>query len=107
MPDHSGAKTARPKGHRPGLRFGNRRLALPASRIFRILLGIGLCIGGLLAFLPVLGIWMLPLGILVLSVDLPPVRRLRRRFDVYWGRSEMRGHTDGWIAWMMKKIRRK
>ena len=90
----------------PGLRFGRHRVALPASRLFRILLGIGLVIGGLLAFLPVLGIWMLPLGILVLSVDLHVVRRLRRRFDVKWGRSEMRGHTDGWLAWIRKKLRR-
>ena len=107
MPDNRGANTARPNGRGPGLRFGRHRVALPASRIFQILLGVALCIGGLLAFLPVLGLWMLPLGILVLSVDLPPVRRLRRQFDVYWGRSEMRGHTDGLIAWLMKKIRRK
>jgi hypothetical protein len=30
--------------------------------------------GGLFAFLPVLGIWMLPLGLLLLAVDLPVLR---------------------------------
>jgi len=30
--------------------------------------------GGLFAFLPVLGIWMLPLGLMLLAVDLPVLR---------------------------------
>jgi hypothetical protein len=30
--------------------------------------------GGLFSFLPVLGIWMLPLGLLLLAVDLPILR---------------------------------
>ena len=30
--------------------------------------------GGFLSFLPVLGIWMLPLGLLLLAVDLPILR---------------------------------
>lgn len=30
--------------------------------------------GGLFSFLPVLGIWMLPLGLLLLAVDLPVLR---------------------------------
>ncbi|MGL4319902.1 MAG: hypothetical protein ACRCS3_03495, partial [Paracoccaceae bacterium] len=30
--------------------------------------------GGLFSFLPVLGIWMLPLGLLLLAVDLPYLR---------------------------------
>jgi hypothetical protein len=34
----------------------------------------------------VLGFWMVPLGILVLSVDLPAARRLRRRTVVWWER---------------------
>ena len=33
-----------------------------------------LIVGGLFAFLPVLGIWMLPLGLLLLAVDLPVLR---------------------------------
>lgn len=30
--------------------------------------------GGLLSFLPILGVWMLPLGLLLLAVDLPVLR---------------------------------
>lgn len=68
------------------LRFGSRRMPLPASRAARIALGGALIVGGLAGFLPILGFWMLPLGLLVLSVDLPAVRRWRRRTGVWWGR---------------------
>jgi hypothetical protein len=49
-------------------------------------IGILLVLGGLVGFLPILGFWMVPLGFLVLSVDLPIVRRTRRRVEVWWGR---------------------
>ena len=62
------------------------RAKLPQSRNLRIAAGILLVIGGLFGFLPVLGFWMIPLGLIILSVDLPLVRRLRRRIEVKWGR---------------------
>lgn len=102
---HAGSKATLANG--PALRFGRHRVSLPGSRLFRIVIGVALCIGGLLAFLPVLGIWMLPLGILVLSVDLAPVRRARRRFDVYWGRSDAGHRTRRAYHWAKKKVRRK
>ena len=68
------------------IRFGKWRIELPASRIVRIAIGTMLILGGLLGFLPVLGFWMVPLGLLVLSVDLPIVRRWRRRFELWWER---------------------
>ena len=40
----------------------------------RFPLALLLVVGGLLSFLPVLGIWMLPLGLLLLAVDLPVLR---------------------------------
>jgi len=46
-------------------------LRRPRSRWFRIPLGILLIFGGIFSFLPVLGIWMLPLGLLLLALDLP------------------------------------
>ena len=49
-------------------------------------MGIVLIFGGLLGFLPILGFWMLPLGFIVLSHDMPMVRRWRRRFAVWWTR---------------------
>jgi hypothetical protein len=65
------------------LRHGIR---LPRSRWQRIALGWLLILGGMLGFLPVLGFWMLPLGLALLSVDLPSVRRRRRKLSVWWGR---------------------
>lgn len=62
------------------IRIGSRLFRLPQSPSLRIALGLGLVAGGVLGFLPVLGFWMLPLGLLVLSKDLTSVRRLRRTF---------------------------
>ena len=59
---------------------------IPNSRIGRIIVGVLLCIGGILGFLPVLGFWMFPLGLFVLSVDFPVVRRFRRSMGVKIGR---------------------
>jgi hypothetical protein len=74
---------------------GNRWLLirLPLALIF--------IAGGLLSFLPFLGIWMLPLGLLLLAVDLPFLRgpisslmiRARRRIQVWtiwWRRRRSR-----------------
>jgi len=47
----------------------------PHLHIVRVPLAILLILGGVFSFLPVLGIWMLPLGLLVLAVDIPPLRR--------------------------------
>ncbi|MEX2165875.1 MAG: hypothetical protein WD852_02465 [Methyloceanibacter sp.] len=62
----------------------DRHWHLPKSKPIRIGLGIILVALGLLGFLPVLGFWMIPLGLLVLSVDLPIVRRWRRQLTVWW-----------------------
>jgi hypothetical protein len=84
-------------GHGEGLHkkpragFGRYKVTLPGTRRSRAVLGIGLCIGGLLGFLPILGFWMLPLGVLVLSVDFHPIRRGRRRFDAWLGRRRGKG----------------
>jgi len=79
---------ARAGAQRRRIRFGRHSVPLPGSRRARTLLGAGLCAGGLVGFLPVLGFWMLPLGALVLSADHPPVRRLRRHIAVAWGRKK-------------------
>jgi hypothetical protein len=33
--------------------------------------------GGLLGFLPILGLWMLPVGLLLLAEDVPPLKSAR------------------------------
>ena len=68
------------------VRIGSYTLPLPRSRLLRIVIGVLLMIGGLFAFLPLLGVWMIPLGMLVLSIDVPIVRRWRRRFAVWLNR---------------------
>jgi hypothetical protein len=70
----------------PKVRLFDRHWHLPKSKPLRIGLGIILVAFGLLGFLPVLGFWMVPLGLLVLSVDLPIVRRWRRQLTVWWHR---------------------
>ncbi|MEM7302666.1 MAG: hypothetical protein AAF468_16430 [Pseudomonadota bacterium] len=62
--------------------IGNYQWALPQSKLSRRILGVGLVIGGILGFLPVLGFWMIPLGLVVLSHDSARVRRIRRRVEV-------------------------
>ena len=72
------------------LKFSGRKIQLPGSPVIRVILGVLLVIGGILGFLPVLGFWMIPLGMVVLSVDLPSIRRLRRQIEVKmlrWWRS--------------------
>jgi len=49
-------------------------------------LGILLILAGFVGFLPVLGFWMIPLGLMVLSIDIGPVRRLRRRVEICWAK---------------------
>ncbi len=65
------------------VRLLNRHWHLPKSKPLRVGIGILLIVGGILGFLPVLGFWMIPLGLLVLSVDLPTVRRWRRQLTVW------------------------
>lgn len=51
------------------------RLRDPSTRWLRIPIGLLLVLGGLLSFLPVLGIWMLPLGVLLLAQDIDFLKR--------------------------------
>ena len=56
-----------------------RWLRKPASRWARIPAGVLPIIGGCLAILPVFGLWMFPLGLMLLADDIPPLRRARDR----------------------------
>ena len=72
-------------------------LRRPVARLIRIPLGILLVLGGNFSFLPVLGIWMLPLGLLLLAIDLPFLQA-----PVNWGL--VRGQRK-WTTW--RRSRRK
>ncbi|WP_084032843.1 hypothetical protein [Chelativorans sp. J32] len=66
--------------------FAGRRIRMPRSRGARIAIGSILIVLGFFGFLPILGFWMVPLGLFVLSYDVPAIRRFRRRLEVWWHR---------------------
>jgi hypothetical protein len=74
-----------------------RRLRAPGARWVRIPTGILLICGGFLGFLPVLGFWMLPLGVLLLSLDVPILQRPAARaldwLDRRW--TQLRDQSKG------------
>jgi hypothetical protein len=54
-------------------------LLKPSSRWVRIPSGALLVVGGVFSFLPVLGVWMLPLGLALLAEDVPALRASRSK----------------------------
>ncbi len=71
-----------------------RHLRKPGFAWVRIPAGILLIIGGLLWFLPVLGLWMLPLGLALIALDVPFLRKPMTRL-IAWG-------LEKWSAWQGK-----
>ncbi len=47
----------------------------PSSRYARIPLAFLLIVGGVFSILPVLGLWMLPLGLVLFAQDVPPLQK--------------------------------
>jgi len=70
-----------------------RWLRRPASRWARIPAGVLLIIGGCLSILPFLGLWMLPLGLILLADDIPLLRRARG-----WALDWMARRRPHWFA---------
>ena len=64
----------------------NLKSSMPGTRTGRIIVGSLLIVGGVVGFLPILGFWMIPLGLFMLSQDFATVRRFRRRWTVRLGR---------------------
>jgi hypothetical protein len=66
-----------------------RKIRGPAVKPYRIPVGIALTAGGFVGFLPILGFWMVPLGLTLLAQDVPVMRppfarllaRVNRRFE--------------------------
>lgn len=50
-------------------------LRKPSSILVRIPLAILLIIGGIFSFLPILGLWMLPLGLVLFAQDVPILQK--------------------------------
>ncbi|WP_112524952.1 hypothetical protein [Phyllobacterium sp. P30BS-XVII] len=68
------------------MRIFGRHVPIPQSVAMRRTLGGALVVGGIFGFLPILGFWMIPLGLVVLSHDSTIVRRKRRQLEVKLGR---------------------
>jgi hypothetical protein len=62
-----------------GLQAAVRWLRRPSSRWVRIPVGSLLIVGGILSVLPFVGLWMLPIGLVLLAEDVPLLRRWRDR----------------------------
>src|SRR5262245_37287875 len=56
-----------------------RWLRRPSSFWIRMPAGALLICGGLVSFLPIFSLWMLPLGLLLLAEDVPPLRSATSR----------------------------
>ncbi len=95
--DTGGSGRKQPNGAGSGRRVTimGRKFRVPDSPHVRLGAGVLLILGGVFGFLPVLGFWMIPLGLVILSVDLPAVRRIRRRSEVYLGRKANGIRGDG------------
>ncbi|MGB3864285.1 MAG: hypothetical protein WBA29_01465 [Xanthobacteraceae bacterium] len=71
----------------------------PSSRLARIPLGLFLILGGIFSFLPVLGLWMLPLGLMLIAQDVPflrrPIARLLSWMERKWLERQRKRGRDG------------
>jgi hypothetical protein len=56
-----------------------RFLRRPSGVWLRIPAGLLLIVGSVFAFLPILGVWMLPFGLALLAEDIPVLKSLRTR----------------------------
>ena len=65
-----------------------RWLRKPSSGLVRIPLALLLVVGGIFSFLPILGLWMLPLGLLLIAQDVPflqaPLARMLGWIERKW-----------------------
>jgi hypothetical protein len=66
-------------------------LRRPSSRRYRVPAAIILILFGLVGFLPIVGLWMIPLGLILIAEDVPALRPPLARF----------------IAWLERKLARR
>jgi hypothetical protein len=78
-------------------------LRQPSSWIVRWLIALLLIAGGIFSFLPVLGLWMLPLGLLLIAQDVPilqkPLVATLEWIETKWKRLR--------VAWRRRQRRRR
>ena len=77
-------------------------LRQPSMLAVRVLVCLVLIAGGILSFLPILGFWMLPLGLMIIAQDLP---FLQRKIDLLMTRGVTnRPQYGGLWGQMLRKI---
>jgi hypothetical protein len=75
---HKNPGTDRSGFHRHAIRWYLQLIRRKAIWI-RIPVGVLLIVAGVFGFLPVLGFWMIPIGVILIGRDIPFVRRLALR----------------------------
>jgi hypothetical protein len=60
-----------------------RNLRHPQAKWIRMPVGILFVLGGIFSILPVLGLWMLPLGLLLMAYDIPLLRKPVGHFTIW------------------------
>lgn len=90
----------------PGLAATLRSVREGRLRIVRIPMALVLIAGGFVGFLPVLGFWMIPLGLLLLAIDIPLLRPAISA-GLVRGRRRWRSATgpQGRLAWLGRWLR--
>jgi disulfide bond formation protein DsbB len=70
------------------IRAGVEWLREPSRRLVRLVAAILFILGGIFSILPVLGLWMLPVGLALMSQDVPqmkpPLERSARWLERKW-----------------------
>src|SRR5919107_1193638 len=78
-----------------------RNLRHPHARWARLPVGLLFVLGGLVApLVPIFGVWMIPLGLLLLAYDVPVLRRPTANFTIW--------STYRWVAlkgWFNQRVR--
>jgi hypothetical protein len=73
-----------------------RRIRTPAAIWMRVPIGIVLVLAGFVGFLPILGFWMVPLGLALIALDVPFMRGpLARVLSMINRRLEARAASGG------------
>ena len=79
-----------------------RWVRLPSSFAVRVVVAILLIAGGIFSFLPVLGLWMLPLGLLLIAQDVPflqkPIVSALCWIEAKWNWLRTKWKSSSWTA---------
>lgn len=73
------------------------KLRHPRRRWMRVPVGVALIAGGIFGFMPLVGFWMIPLGLALLALDFPVAEKANRWIGEKSGSA---------VAWLRRRLRR-